>query len=294
MAITIRPASPHDLGAIHELWHTGEKGDGPAPPFSPTPPVFFTHELKTGDMYVAEHDGRILGFLSLLTRDSICYIAEFFVHRDHKDARIGGTLLREALPQDGRTICTFSSQDFRALSLYIRSRMTPLWPNFQLRVAPSDLATLPEHDVEIVETAPDDPRLLEWDSLVSRRSRTADLAYLTDQLDAVPLLFYRNNEPVGYAYVQFRSPGSLLFPEALTLGPIGARKAADAFHCACAAVAWAKHRGTMLRIPVPGPHPCLQPLLQAGFRITYVETFLSTAQDQLPDPTCYIPTITFF
>jgi len=44
----------------------------------------------------------------------------------------------------------------------------------------------------------------------------------------------------------------------------------------------------VLRIDVPGPHPSLAVLLDAHFRITYVETFLSAAHTPFVDARCYI------
>lgn len=47
----------------------------------------------------------------------------------------------------------------------------------------------------------------------------------------------------------------------------------------------AEHDGKVLadvlRIEVPGPHPCLAALLERGFRITYVDTFVSTSDTPL-------------
>ncbi|MCL4517041.1 MAG: GNAT family N-acetyltransferase [Firmicutes bacterium] len=243
---------------------------------------------------MAEQDAQILGFVSLLTRDAVCYIAEFFVRQDCQSAKIGGALLHKVLPQEGQTICTFSSRDFRALSLYVRAGLHPLWPNFQLRVRSTDLGILPEYDIEATQANPDDPDLVAHDRQISGRRRPQDLGYLTRELGATPLLFRRSGRVVGYGYAQMRSPGSLWYPEAITLGPIGASSADDALACVCSAVDWARSRATMLRISVPGPHLSLQPLLKAGFRITYLETFLATSNDKLPDPSCYLPTITFF
>jgi hypothetical protein len=58
---------------------------------------------------------------------------------------------------------------------------------------------------------------------------------------------------------------------------------------AAEAVHWARPRATTLRITVPGPHPALGPLLEAGFQITYVEMFVSMAAQPFMDAACYIP-----
>jgi hypothetical protein len=44
----------------------------------------------------------------------------------------------------------------------------------------------------------------------------------------------------------------------------------------------------VLLIDVPGPHPSLAPLLATGFRIDYVEIYVSTEQAPFFDPRCYI------
>jgi hypothetical protein len=47
-------------------------------------------------------------------------------------------------------------------------------------------------------------------------------------------------------------------------------------------------RANILHIDVPGPHPSLALLLKTGFRITYVETFVSSSPTPFFDPQCYI------
>ncbi|HEV2237516.1 MAG TPA: hypothetical protein VGR57_12710, partial [Ktedonobacterales bacterium] len=64
--------------------------------------------------------------------------------------------------------------------------------------------------------------------------------------------------------------------------------AADAAACALAACAWAVAQGApLLRIAVPGAHPALKPLLDAGALINYVEMYCA-ARDDLFDPRRYI------
>ena len=46
--------------------------------------------------------------------------------------------------------------------------------------------------------------------------------------------------------------------------------------------------GCSLEITVPGPHPALRPLLEAGFRIDYIGTFCASAPVRL-NPARYIP-----
>jgi hypothetical protein len=46
----------------------------------------------------------------------------------------------------------------------------------------------------------------------------------------------------------------------------------------------------VLRLAVPGPHPALRPLLDAGFRIADFDTFASSAQTPFFVPRCYLST----
>ena len=73
------------------------------------------------------------------------------------------------------------------------------------------------------------------------------------------------------------------------LGPLGVNAAEDASACILAAVHWALQRAEVLTIEVPGPHPCLALLLEGGFRISYVDTFVSSSDAPWFDARCYIP-----
>ena len=72
------------------------------------------------------------------------------------------------------------------------------------------------------------------------------------------------------------------------MGPIGVRISEDATACVLAAVDLALQQADVLRIEVPGPHPCLAILLESGFRISYVDTFVSTATSPFFDAQRYI------
>jgi hypothetical protein len=56
-----------------------------------------------------------------------------------------------------------------------------------------------------------------------------------------------------------------------------------------ATVNWALQHAEILDIEVPGPHPCLATLLETGFRIAYVDTFVSSSQTPFFDAHRYIP-----
>ena len=316
----IRPATAADLDQVHEIWYQSEVKDFPDPPSRGALPPIFRHEIEAGEMYVAEAGGRIMGYAALVTRGEVAYLAELYVRDDVQSSGLGQTLLAHVLPCQGRTVrsggpspevrsngfsrevrshgfsrsvvCTLSSDDPRALALYIRAGMQPRWPHFLLYAAvgcgrPAELSAA---GVAAIPARPGDPDLVRWDAEVGGRHRPEDHAFWTEQAGAVPLWFVRGDETIGYGYVQARNHEVALWhPEALSLGPVGARSAADALACTLAAVDWAAERAPALALGVPGAHPSMPVLLAAGFRITYVETFVSTAASFPAEPGRYLP-----
>ncbi|MGH7263875.1 MAG: hypothetical protein ACREMB_03335, partial [Candidatus Rokuibacteriota bacterium] len=131
---------------------------------------------------------------------------------------------------------------------------------------------------------------VDWDAEIGGRRRPADHAYWVRDTDAVPLWLRRAGQPVGYAYVRLRDREYVWHPEAVTVGPVGARTPDDAAGCVAAAVRWAAGRGPSIRVFVPGPHPALGALLDAGFRITEDhDTLAATHPTLFAGPRRYLP-----
>lgn len=289
---TIRPATKADLPDVYDVWYRNEIRSDANPPAPDLTDPAFVRERETGEMLVAEEaerGGRIVGFACTLTRGEITYLAELFVRPECHAAGVGQALLSRILPRGGQTLCTSASTDFRALALYTRAGMQPRWPNVWLMLRPRGARTPPEIGIEAVQADPADPDLDRWDRDFCGRERRQDRDFWLQTLDAVPLWLERAGERVGYGVVQMRSPGVLRRPEAPTLGPIGARRAEDSAGCVVAVARWALEQRpeSDLRMFLPGPHPALPVLLDAGWRITYVETFCCSAEPFF-DPTRYV------
>jgi hypothetical protein len=237
-------------------------------------------------MYVAEQDGEILAFAGAITRGTITFLTDLFVRPAQQSSQLGKTLLHTVLPQDDLVRCTAGSSDPRALALYIRAGMRPQWPHFALLLE-KPMYKVAAHDVEIVEADANDPELVRWDAQISGRWRPAEHEFWIREQQAVPLWFKRNKQIVGYGYIRLKA-GTLRYPHACALGPIGAGTPEDATACVLAVVNRALQQADILRIEVPGPHPCLAMLLESGFRIRYVDTFASTATSPFFDAQRYI------
>jgi GNAT superfamily N-acetyltransferase len=287
LSYTIRAATPDDLPAVNALYYNNEvdAGDDWAPPRREL--SCFEHELRTGTMMVAERDGEALGFASSIRRGDVTYLAELFIHPERQSWGIGQALLRAVLPEEG-ICCTLASRDFRALALYTRAGMQPQWPHIWLRAASDEIGEMAVGGVEVVEAGTEAAEVEDWDAEISGRRRPEDVAYWLRAGQAVPVWFRRGSETLGYAYIQMRSPFSLWMPEASFIGPLGVRAAQDAAACVAAAVRWVAPRTSDVRLAVPGPHPALPSLLDAGLQIVYVETFCSSAASPIFDSRRYL------
>ena len=282
-----RPAHAHDLRSMYEVFYQNEVQDSLNPPAMGDTPSYLQHILQTGTMYVAEQDGEVLAFAGAITRGSVTFLTDLFVRPTLQSNNLGKTLLHAVLPQNTLIRCTESSSDPRALALYIREGMHPQWPYFALRLQKSMSEMSSIHDVKIVEADVDDPELIRWDAQVSGRVRPIDHHFWIQKQHAIPLWFRRQKQILGYGYVRLGA-GTLWYPEACILGPIGVSNPKDAAACVLATVNFAVREADVLRIDVPGPHPCLAVLLERGFRITDVDTFVSSATAPFFDPRCYI------
>jgi GNAT superfamily N-acetyltransferase len=282
-----RPAQETDLAQAYNIFYQNEIISTSTPPAPGNVPSTLRHILRTGTMYVAEQDDHILAFASAITRDHVTFLTDMFVRPDQQSSQLGKTLLQRVLPHNEYIRCTMSSADPRALALYIRYGMQPQWPNFCLRLTGPIRGNLPTTDIEIVEGQANDPEFVRWDAQIGGRSRPIDHTYWVREQSAVPLWFQRQGNTVGYGYIRLGA-GTFWYPEACTLGPIGARTPEDATACVLAAVGLAREHANILLIKVPGPHPCLVPLLNLGFHITNLETFVSTASTPFLDARCYI------
>ena len=288
MDIIYRPATHADLPEINDVWYVNEVRGDPNPP-APRQLPGLQHQLEHGEMLVAERDGRVIGFAARIVRGDVAYLVDLFIRPEAQSEHVGRTLLEIVFPDDVPIRCTMSSTDFRAHARYIRSGVRPQWPNYWLRAISRELRDLPAADVSVQEVDPHDSELLIWDSELSGRARSQDIAYWLAKRGAVPLWFRRGERTLGYGFVHTRGGASLWYPDAFVVGPIGARTPEDASACVFAAVEWARSRAAVIQLPVPGPHSALSTLLDARCRIVYIETFYSSAADPFFDPALYLP-----
>lgn len=288
--INVRAASAHDLAAMYFVYYLNEVSEAERmSATSPqTVPAILRHVFETGTMYVAEQDGEVLAFAGAITRGPVTFLTDLFVHPQAQSGGLGKTLLQHVLTEEQPIHCTMSSTDLRAQALYIRLGMQPVFPHFNLQWQGRARGELLPADLEVIEGQAEDPAFVQWDAQVGGRARPVDHAFWMRQQQSVPLWFRRQGVTVGYGYVRLVAE-TLHSPQTWVVGPVGVSAPEHATECVLAATRWVQQRAETVRIDVPGPHSCLAPLLERGFRIVYVETFLSTATTPFFDAHCYIP-----
>ena len=286
--LNIRNANPSDLQAITRTWLTADGEDAQA---ELAIPAVLPHLLQTGVVRVAETNEGVSGFATSFERSTVRFLAQMFVLPGQQSSGTGRALLQSVMPDDGSVLATIASPDPRAVSLYIRRGMQPCWPLFDLAVAVSDLRAVPNSMLSLTAADPDDPQLVEWDTLANGRHRPQDQRYFVERRGGWPFWLERDGHRVGYGYLQVqRASGDASWGSGhVRIGPLAVRDRRYAFDSVLAATQHARDLGTHLSALMPGPHPALGALLNAGFRIRDIETFLTSARPPFVDGELYVP-----
>jgi ribosomal protein S18 acetylase RimI-like enzyme len=282
----IRAAVATDLDRLWDIRHANDVAGQIAVPDQDPTPAYLAHLQEHGSLLVAESGGRIVGYAGLVDRGGFAYLTDLFVDPASQSLSIGRQLLEQILPTDSRTTCTLATTDYRAISLYTRAGMAPRWPNLLLEVSVGRLREISLPRIEMFSADPFDPALHRWDHAASGRDRPVDLSFMVHAEQGQPFWFGKGGEIIGYGIIRFNAIRPWR-PDTITIGPIGAATAVNARESVLAAVHWARSRGAIIEIAVPGPHPVLGTLLAAGFTITYVETYCASAAT-LVNPARYV------
>jgi GNAT superfamily N-acetyltransferase len=257
--VEVRPAGPADLAGVRAI----AAGYGNFEDW-PERPDYLDFELERGALWVALDARGVAGFAGVLVDGEYAHLADAFVRPDALGRGVGRALLDAALPRAGTRV-TLASSDPRALPLYARAGLQPLAPVLYLDGADTTPATpaAPER----AGTA----ALVARDAAASGRERAATLAFLA-RAGAYGLLAGE------HAYAVVRPAAGIAH-----LGPA----AGDADELLAFATAAAAAHGAV-HLALPGPHPALRPLLEAGLRVTDADTYMAS-RPGAHDLTRYVP-----
>ncbi|HET9457315.1 MAG TPA: hypothetical protein VFO78_08235 [Candidatus Limnocylindrales bacterium] len=273
---SIRPATHDDLPAIRSI--LAEHGnDGPHGAVDIVGP-YVEHLIATGRTLVVDEGDGPIAFGSTVATGHGRHLTDLFVRNDRLGRGIGGPLL-EALFGDAWPRTTFASDDPRAMPLYIRAGMAPLWTQLYMGGTAADI---PSADEALTVDDADPGSIAAIERSWTRADRPADHAFWARQAEADPFVVVDRGAIVGAGYARARQKGParaidrfLVRPGRDPLGPI------------CAALRRAARGGRVFAC-MPGPNPAVRPLLEAGFRIEDRDTFMASAPD-LVDPARLLP-----
>lgn len=274
--VRIRPATPDDLAPIRAIL-VAHGNDGPIVVTDVVGP-YVAHLIRSGGARVAVVDDLVVGFGAALDTGRSTHLADLFVLPDRLGQGIGRPLL-ESVFAGSRVRTTFASEDPRALPLYVRAGMQPLWPSLYVQ-GPSALLPPPGDAIRVEAASPE--RLAELELAWTGFDRSADHAYWGAMGDGDPFLVVDGGAPAALGYARSRQAAAIRVIDRLLVHPD-----ADPVATTIAALARAGQGGPVFACLL-GPHPVLRPLLEAGFRIVDRDQFMTTDPD-LVDPARLIP-----
>ncbi|HEV8488159.1 MAG TPA: GNAT family N-acetyltransferase [Candidatus Limnocylindrales bacterium] len=176
VAATLRTATEGDLRAIDAVLRVNDEPP-PGEPMYPTgaQDPYLGHLIRRGTSAVAEIDGVVVGFGATVDTGRSTHLADLFVLPTYHGRGLGGRLLT-AVFGDRFPRTTFSSDDPRALPLYVRAGMTPVWPSLYISGDPGGLPDDPE-DIAVEDATFDDVARLEgeWGGSTARRTSRSGL-----------------------------------------------------------------------------------------------------------------------
>jgi GNAT superfamily N-acetyltransferase len=274
--IDVRPATDDDVPEIRTIL-AAHGNDGPIVIADIVGP-YVRHLIVRGGARVAVADGEIVGFAATLDTGRSVHLADLFVHPERLGQGIGRPLLEVTF--DGSSVrTTFASDDPRALPLYMRAGMQPIWPSLYVQ---GDASTLPPTGAGVTTetTTPDRLASLErdWTGL----DRSPDHAYWAAMAGSDPFVVLDGSEIAGLGYARVRQATAIRVVDRLLI-----HRDADPVATTIAAMARAGQGGPVFACFL-GIHPAVRPLLDARFRIVDRDQFM-TSDPSAIDPIRLLP-----
>jgi GNAT superfamily N-acetyltransferase len=262
----IRPATPDDIPAIRAI--LAQHGNDDPPGELRGPDVvgpYLTHLLAQHRALVSDVPGfGVAGFCAVADTGIGWHLADLFVHHRVLGQGIGRPLL-DATFGDRQPRTTLSSDDPRALPLYVRAGMTARWVALYVRgdaEAVGRAAADPRASaLEVIDGDP--PELVALERAWTGADRSREIPYWTVMSGSDPFLIRDANGPIAVGYGRDRQVG----PSVRAVDRLVIRPGADPIGPVLAATVRSMAKGETIDITVPGPNPALRAMLDLGFRI---------------------------
>ncbi|MEW6223835.1 MAG: GNAT family N-acetyltransferase [Chloroflexota bacterium] len=269
--MAIRPATREDIPAIRSIL-AAHGNDGPVRTVDIVGP-YVTHLVVHHRAMVSQSGDELVAFGAAVDAGVAVHLADLFVRPDLLGHGIGRPLLA-AVFGDATRRTTFASDDPRALPLYVRAGMAPMWATLYVEGASPVLPPAPA-GMELASAEPDELAALEraWTGV----DRTIDHAFWASQAEADSFLVTEHDEVVAIAHARARQVSAVRVIDRMVVRP-----GADPVAPTLAALGRAG-RGGAVMAAVMGPSPVLRALLDLGFQVTDRDQYMAS-ESGLVDP----------
>jgi GNAT superfamily N-acetyltransferase len=275
-AATIRDATLDDLSAIRAIL-VAHGNDGPVVNADVVGP-YISHQIRRGRARVSLLGDDIVGFGAAIDAGRAVHLADLFVRPDRVGQGIGRPLL-DAVLDGAAERTTFASDDPRALPLYVRAGMQPLWAGLYVQGASR---SLPKPGASLRAETATSASLSALEVSWTGHDRTLDHAYWAGMAGSDPFVVKDAGAIAGFGYARVRQQAPIRVLDRFLV-----HADADPVATLLAGLTRAAAGGPVLACLL-GPNPALRPLLEAGFRVVDRDQFLAT-DAALVDPVRLLP-----
>ena len=174
----------------------------------------FEHLTHTAEhFWVAEQEGKIVGYARSTFHDGVRELTEFFVRPEVQSAGVGRGLFERAFPREGaRRRSIIATTDLRAQARYLKSGVYPRFPIMYFEKQPESVSFTTDLAFQPVTATSGALDKLDWlDEQVLEYRRRADHEFLLGHGQG--WVYLRAGKPVGYGYTgKNNGPFALLDP----------------------------------------------------------------------------------
>jgi GNAT superfamily N-acetyltransferase len=183
-------------------------------------PLFEHLQRTAAHCWIAETNGKAIGFARSIIRNGVFELTDFFVRPSHQSVGIGRELLSRTFPPTDMHRIIIATSDMRAVIRYLKSGVYPRFPIYYFSRTPQTSPLDTDLHIQPLAASPDHIGILNTiDQHIMGYQRPTDHQWLLE--NRTGHLYYRDGQPVGYAYTgEQNGPFALLnetdFPAVLT------------------------------------------------------------------------------
>jgi GNAT superfamily N-acetyltransferase len=231
---------------------------------------FWEHLSRTSDNYwLAEKDGKAIGYARSILRGDHRELTEFFVAPEAQSAGVGRELLQRAFPNDVPHRSIIATPDLRAQARYLKAGVYPYLTELYFERTPEPVTVDTDLVIETPGSANEPIQTIsDIDLQIIGHRRDVDHQFLMN--DRKLHIYKRNGIVVGYGYIQKDLYGPFALLDNKDFPAVLAHAENEAHHMGAAAVGFETPTINTIAIEY---------LLKRGYRL---EGFMGSIMSEKP------------